>query len=78
MINKQLLILLSCLFVFMIGLGITQAILPFYVERMALAEGVSRQSVVMHIGLLTAVYALGQFLFAPLWDAGLIGQEGDQ
>ena len=51
----------------MIGLGITMPVLPFYVERLALAEGDSRQSVVMHVGLLTGVYALGQLIFAPVW-----------
>lgn len=51
----------------MIGLGITMPVLPFYVERLALAEGVSRQSVVIHVGLLTGVYALGQLIFAPVW-----------
>jgi DHA1 family multidrug resistance protein-like MFS transporter len=66
-ISKHLFVLLACLFVVMIGLGITQPVLPFYVERLALAKGVSRQSVVMHVGLLTGVYALGQLLFAPVW-----------
>ncbi len=65
MISKHLFVLLACLFVVMIGLGITMPVLPFYVERLALAEGVSRQSVVMHVGLLTGVYALGQLIFAP-------------
>lgn len=51
----------------MVGLGITMPVLPFYVERLALAEGATRQEVVIHIGLLTGVYALGQFIFAPLW-----------
>lgn len=51
----------------MIGLGITMPVLPFYVERLALAEGVSRQSMVIHVGLLTGIYALMQFIFAPLW-----------
>ena len=46
MISKQLFVLLTCLFVVMIGLGITMPVLPFYVERLALAEGVSRESVV--------------------------------
>ena len=41
--------------------------LPFYAERLALARGASRQSVVMHVGLLTAVYALMQLAFAPVW-----------
>lgn len=44
-ISKHLSVLLACLFVVMIGLGITPPVLPFYVERLALAEGVSRQSV---------------------------------
>jgi DHA1 family multidrug resistance protein-like MFS transporter len=66
-ISKHLFVLLACLFVVMIGLGITMPVLPFYVERLALAEHVSRQSIVMHVGLLTGVYALGQLLFAPIW-----------
>jgi DHA1 family multidrug resistance protein-like MFS transporter len=55
------------LIVVMIGLGITVPVLPFYVERLALAEGATRQSVVLHVGLLTGVYALGQLIFAPVW-----------
>jgi DHA1 family multidrug resistance protein-like MFS transporter len=51
----------------MIGLGITQPVLPFYVERLALGGGASRQAVAMHIGLITSVFALGQLLFAPVW-----------
>jgi DHA1 family multidrug resistance protein-like MFS transporter len=66
-ITKHLFVLLACLFVVMIGLGITMPVLPFYVERLALAEGVSRQLVVIHVGLLTGVYALGQLIFAPVW-----------
>jgi DHA1 family multidrug resistance protein-like MFS transporter len=66
-ISKHLFVLLACLFVVMIGLGITMPVLPFYVERLALAERVSRQSIVMHVGLLTGVYALGQLIFAPVW-----------
>lgn len=67
MISKQLFVLLACVFVAMIGLGITMPVLPFCVERLALAEGVSSQRVVIHVGLLTGVYALGQLLFAPVW-----------
>ena len=51
----------------MIGLGITMPVLPFYVERLALAEGATGQSVVINVGLLTGVYALMQLIFAPLW-----------
>ena len=67
MISKQLFVLLACVFVAMIGLGITMPVLPFYVERLALAKGASGQSVVMHVGLLTGVYAFGQLMFAPVW-----------
>ena len=67
MIGKRLLVLLICLFVTMIGFGITLPVLPFYVERLALAGGTSRQSVAMHVGLLTGVYAFAQLIFAPIW-----------
>jgi DHA1 family multidrug resistance protein-like MFS transporter len=60
-------VLFACLFVVMIGFGITLPVLPFYVERLALAQGASRQAVVIHVTLLSGVYALMQFIFAPLW-----------
>ena len=66
--KKPLLVLLVCIFVVMIGFGIVLPVLPFYVERLALAEGATRQTVVVHVGLLTAVYALMQLVFAPLND----------
>ncbi len=65
--KRHMFVLLACLFVVMIGLGITMPVLPFYVERLALAEGASQQSIVLHVTLLTGVYALMQLIFAPLW-----------
>jgi DHA1 family multidrug resistance protein-like MFS transporter len=65
--KKHLFVLLACLFVVMIGFGITLPVLAFYVERLALAEGASRQSIVLHVTVLTGVYALMQLVFAPLW-----------
>jgi len=41
--KKHLFVLLACLFVVMIGLGITLPVLPFYVERLALAAGASER-----------------------------------
>lgn len=67
MIGKRLFVLLACLFVVMIGFGITLPVLPFYVERLAQAEGVSPEAIVMHVTLLTAVYPIGQLVFAPIW-----------
>ena len=65
--KRHLFVLLACLFVVMIGFGVTLPVLPFYVERLALAAGASPRSVVLHVTLLTAVYALMQLVFAPLW-----------
>ena len=65
--NKHLFVLLACLFVVMVGFGITLPVLPFYVERLALEAGASRQSIVLNVTLLTSVYALMQLIFAPLW-----------
>jgi len=67
--KKHLFLLLACLFVVMIGFGITLPVLPFYVERLALEGGASSQSIVLHVGLLTGVYALMQLIFAPLWGS---------
>jgi MFS transporter, DHA1 family, multidrug resistance protein len=66
-LRKRLFVLHACLFVVMIGYGITMPVLPFYSERLALAGGASRQSLPIHIALLTSIYALAQFIFAPVW-----------
>jgi len=65
--KKHLFVLLACLFVVMIGLGITLPVLPFYVERLALEAGATQRSIVLHVTLLTSVYSLLQLVFAPLW-----------
>ena len=65
--NRHLFALLACLFVVMIGFGITLPVLPFYVERLALRAGASRRSIVLHVTMLTGVYALMQLIFAPVW-----------
>ncbi len=65
--RQHLLVLLACVFVAMTGVGITIPVLPFYVERLALRAGTSKQSVIMHVTLLTAVYAFMQLFFAPVW-----------
>ena len=49
--KARVFVLLVCVFVVMIGFGIIMPVLPFYAERLALAGGASRQSVVMHVGL---------------------------
>ncbi|MEW5917065.1 MAG: MFS transporter [Gemmatimonadota bacterium] len=65
--GRRLAVLLACLFVTMIGFGITLPVLPFYTERLALRAGATAGDVAMQVGLLTAVYPLMQLIFAPLW-----------
>jgi len=65
--NKRLAILLFSLIVVMTGYGVTLPVLTFYIERLALVEGASAQKAAMHVGVLTGVFALMQFFFAPLW-----------
>jgi DHA1 family multidrug resistance protein-like MFS transporter len=57
--RKSLLILSFTLAVVMLGYGIILPILPFYIEKMG-ASG-------RELGMLTAVSALMQLIFAPLW-----------
>ncbi len=59
--------LLFCLFVVMIGYGLTLPVLGFYIERLALAEGATSRNATFHVGLLTGIFAFMQFFFAPLW-----------
>lgn len=64
--NKPLFLLLFCLFIVMIGYGVTLPILPFYAKHLH-TVGVSRETMAIHISLLTSIYALAQFIFAPFW-----------
>jgi MFS transporter, DHA1 family, multidrug resistance protein len=59
--NRNLFILLSCLFVVMTGYGISLSVLPFHIERMALAEGITAEASLVHVGLITGLFALMQF-----------------
>jgi DHA1 family multidrug resistance protein-like MFS transporter len=65
--KKHLFVLLASLFVVSIGFGITLPVLPFYAERLAMAAGATHKTMVVNVGLLTGVFSLMQFLFAPLW-----------
>ena len=65
--KKHFAILFICLFVVMIGYGITLPILPFYIERLASTDGSTLQKASLHVSILTSLFALMQFFFAPLW-----------
>ena len=65
--NKHLFLLLFCLFVVMIGFGVTLPVLPFYAKHLHKTGGVSRETMAIHISLLVSIYALAQLIFAPFW-----------
>ena len=53
-----------------IGYGIVLPLLPYLIERL-MGAGVTAAQVSRHTGLLTGVYALALFLFAPIWGRAL-------
>lgn len=55
------------LFTVMIGYGATLSVLPFFIERMALDYGATSAQASFQVGMITGVFALMQFFFAPLW-----------
>ena len=63
----SLFVVFFCVFVVMVGYGITLPVLPFYIERMALVGNATIPQAALQVGLLTAVFSLAQFIFAPLW-----------
>ncbi|MBW4623853.1 MAG: MFS transporter [Cyanosarcina radialis HA8281-LM2] len=65
--NKRVFVLLFCLFVVTIGFGVTLPVLPFYAKHLHATVGGSREAMAIHISLLTSIYALAQFVFAPFW-----------
>jgi len=58
--------LMLAVFTVSVGFGIVLPLLPDLIERL-LGVGVEAAQVSRHTGLLTAVYTLSLFLFAPMW-----------
>lgn len=67
--KKQIGILLFCLFLVMIGYGLTLPILPFLVEKAADSKKLFGLSPAIHVGLMTGIFPLMQFLSAPYWGS---------
>ena len=58
--------LMLAVFTVSVGYGVVLPLLPYLIERL-LGAGVGVAQVSRHTGLLTAVYTLSLFLFAPIW-----------
>jgi len=66
--------LMLAVFTVSIGFGVVLPLLPYLIERL-LGAGVAAGQVSRNTGLLTAVYTLSLFLFAPMWG-GLSDRRG--
>ena len=58
--------LVLAVFTVSVGFGVVLPLLPYLIERL-LGAGIEAAQVSRHTGLLTAVYTLSLFLFAPMW-----------
>ena len=58
--------LMLAVFTVSVGYGVLLPLLPYLIERL-LGADVEVAQITRHTGLLTAVYTLSLFLFAPLW-----------
>ena len=58
--------LMLAVFTVSVGYGVVLPLLPYLIERL-LGAGVVSAQVSRHTGLLTGVYTLALFLFAPVW-----------
>ncbi len=64
--NKNLFYIYFSLFLVYVGYGLTLPLLPFFVERLSSEYALNRETVSLHVGIITGIYALMQVLFAPL------------
>ncbi|QQS37187.1 MAG: MFS transporter [Ignavibacteriales bacterium] len=64
--NKNLFYIYLSIFLVYVGYGLTLPLLPFFVERMS-SIVMNQETVSLHVGMITGVFALMQVLFAPLW-----------
>jgi MFS family permease len=64
--SSAMIALMLAVFTVSVGFGVVLPLLPYLIERL-LGAGVQPAQVSRHTGLLTAVYTLSLFLFAPIW-----------
>lgn len=64
--RATMVVLMLAAFTVSIGYGVVLPLLPYLIERLQ-GAGVTVSEVSRHTGLLTAVYTLSPFLFAPMW-----------
>ena len=65
-IHSNLLILLTCLFLVMMGYGVLLPVLPFFLERI-MTSSTPPDNIAFHFGILTAIYPVALVFTAPFW-----------
>ena len=58
---------MSGLFIITVGFGITLPVLPYFIQRLSISEGLTQKFISFHVGLITGIYALMQFIFSPIF-----------
>ena len=64
---KRLLVLYLCLYLSMIGYGLSLPLIPFFLQQLLGLKNVTSAQVSIHVGTVTASFAFMQMIFAPLW-----------
>jgi DHA1 family multidrug resistance protein-like MFS transporter len=64
---KRLYILYFCLYLAMIGYGISLPVIPFFLQNLAQSHSSVATNIPFHIGAITAIFAFMQMIFAPFW-----------
>ena len=69
-------VLMAAMFTVSVGYGVVLPLLPYLIERL-LGTGSGTAAVSRSTGLLTGLYMIALFLFAPVWTACPIGTGAD-
>lgn len=64
---NRIFLVLSSLFVVMLGYGILLPILPYYTERLAIQDNLNGDLINFHVGMLTSIYPFFQLVFVIVW-----------
>jgi len=64
---KELLVLYLCLYLSMIGYGISLPVVPFFIQDLAQSPDAGSAVITFHVGAITAIFAFMQMISAPVW-----------
>ncbi len=62
---RRLMLLYLCLYLSMIGYGLSLPLVPFFLQELLELKDVTTTQVSIHVGAVTAIFAFMQMIFAP-------------